>query len=164
MCCTRLAENTGRKKSPKTRHLHTVIQLISTVSSSISSRCPHNMVNFGALAAEIGPGFWCTPANFNGLRILAVLLHGTPAVGQQWAWAKLCGVEQRAPPIFGRAAVTLGISPHSSFPESCAWQPKCIFSDHVFLLRLVTVKAEKVVTTMSKLSLVVGWYSYYHLS
>ena len=25
-----------------------------------------------------------------------------------------CGVEQRAPPIFGRAAITLGIGPHSS--------------------------------------------------
>jgi len=33
---------------------------------------------------------------------------------QQWASAKLCGVEQRAPPIFGRAAITLGIGPHSS--------------------------------------------------
>ena len=28
---------------------------------------------------------------------------------------KLCGVEQRAPPIFGRAAITLGIGPPSSF-------------------------------------------------
>jgi len=26
--------------------------------------------------------------------------------------AKFCGVEQRAPPIFGRAAITLGIGPH----------------------------------------------------
>jgi len=32
-----------------------------------------------------------------------------------WASAKLCGVEQRAPPIFGRAAITLGIGPHSSY-------------------------------------------------
>ena len=31
------------------------------------------------------------------------------------ASAKLCGVEQRAPPIFGRAAITLSIGPHSSF-------------------------------------------------
>jgi len=31
-----------------------------------------------------------------------------------WASAKLCGVEQRAPPVFGRAAITLGIGPHSS--------------------------------------------------
>jgi len=33
---------------------------------------------------------------------------------QYWASAKLCGVEQRAPPIFCRAAITLGIGPHSS--------------------------------------------------
>ena len=33
---------------------------------------------------------------------------------QQWASAKLCGVEQRAPPIFGRATITLGIGPHFS--------------------------------------------------
>ena len=31
---------------------------------------------------------------------------------QYWASTKLCGVEQRAPPIFGRAAITLGIGPH----------------------------------------------------
>ena len=31
---------------------------------------------------------------------------------QQRASTKLCGVEQRAPPIFGRAAIRLGIGPH----------------------------------------------------
>ena len=41
----------------------------------------HNMVNIGLLADEIGPVVWGTPANFNGLRVLAALLHGTPAVG-----------------------------------------------------------------------------------
>jgi len=76
------------------------------LSSNISFRCPHNMVNFGPLAAEIGPVGWGTPANFNGFRVLAALVHGTPAVG---ASAKVCSVEQRAPPIFGRAAITLGI-------------------------------------------------------
>jgi len=33
---------------------------------------------------------------------------------EYWALATLCGVEQGAPPIFGRAAITLGIGPHSS--------------------------------------------------
>jgi len=28
--------------------------------------------------------------------------------------AKLCGLEHRAPPIFGRATITLGTGPHSS--------------------------------------------------
>jgi len=43
--------------------------------------------------------------------ILTALLHGTPAA----ASAKLCGAKQRAPPIFGKAAITLGIGPHSRF-------------------------------------------------
>jgi len=30
-----------------------------------------------------------------------------------------CGVQQRAPPIFGRAAFTLGIGPHSSVKRYC---------------------------------------------
>jgi len=34
---------------------------------------------------------------------------------EYWASAKLCGVEQRAPPVFGSAAITLGIGPYSSF-------------------------------------------------
>ena len=34
---------------------------------------------------------------------------------QQWASAKLCGAEHSAPPIFGRATITLGIGPHSSY-------------------------------------------------
>jgi len=50
------------------------------LSSNISSRCPHSMVNFGPLVAEVGPVVWGTPANFNGFRVLAALLDGTPAV------------------------------------------------------------------------------------
>jgi len=32
-------------------------------------------------SGEIGSGVWGTPTNFNGFRVLAALLHGTPAVG-----------------------------------------------------------------------------------
>jgi len=39
------------------------------------------MVNFGVLTSEIRWRVWGTPANFNGFRILAALLHGTLAVG-----------------------------------------------------------------------------------
>jgi len=45
------------------------------LSSNIYSTCPYNMVNFGPLAAEIGPVVWGTPANFNGFRVLAALLQ-----------------------------------------------------------------------------------------
>jgi len=47
----------------------------------MSSTCPHNMVNFGPLAAETGSGVWGTPANFNGFRVLAALLHATLVAG-----------------------------------------------------------------------------------
>jgi len=39
------------------------------------------MVNFGLLTAEIRWPVWGTPANFNGFRVLAALLHGTLVVG-----------------------------------------------------------------------------------
>jgi len=39
----------------------------------------HNMVNFGPLAAEIGPVVWGTPTNFNSFRVLAAM-HGSQVV------------------------------------------------------------------------------------
>jgi len=39
------------------------------------------MVNFGLLAAEIGPVAWGTPANFNGFLVLAALLHCSQIIG-----------------------------------------------------------------------------------
>jgi len=68
------------------------------------------MVNFGPLAAEIDPVVWGTPAHFNGFRVLAALLHDTQVLGV----STLCGVGEGAtmPPIFDRAAITLGIGPH----------------------------------------------------
>jgi len=68
------------------------------LSSNISSSCPYNVVNFGLLAAEIDPIVWGTPATFNGFRVLAALLHGSQVVSV----SQICGVEQRAPPMFGR--------------------------------------------------------------
>jgi len=54
------------------------------------SRYHHNMVNFGPLTAEISLGVWGTPANFNGFRILAALLHSSQVVSisqtlRRWA-------------------------------------------------------------------------------
>ena len=51
------------------------------LSSNISPTCPHNMVNFGPLAAEILSLVWGTPGNFNGFGVLAALLHGSLVVG-----------------------------------------------------------------------------------
>jgi len=47
------------------------------------------MVNFGPLAAEIVSLVWGTSGNFNGFRVLAPLLHGTPVVDVSqtlWHW------------------------------------------------------------------------------
>jgi len=91
MRCVQLAANTGRKKVAKNRHLHTIAQLCRAISSQLrhvltigknllssntSSKCPDNIVDFGLLTAEIDPVDWGTPANFNGFRVLAALLHG----------------------------------------------------------------------------------------
>jgi len=68
------------------------------LSSNIFSTRSHNMVNFGLLAAEIAPVVWGTPPNFNGFRVLAAFLHGTPVFGV----SQTLRIEQRAPPIFRR--------------------------------------------------------------
>jgi len=50
------------------------------LSSNISSTCSHNMVNFSLVAAEIVSIVCGTPANFNGFRVLAALVHGSQVV------------------------------------------------------------------------------------
>jgi len=95
-CCTRLAEKyrtqKSRQKSPYGHHRTTLLDYIFAtearidnrkkwLSSNMSPRCVHNTVNIGPLAAEIGSGVWGTPTNFNGVRVLAALLHGTLLVG-----------------------------------------------------------------------------------
>jgi len=68
------------------------------------------MVNFGPLAAEIVSLVWGTPGNFNGFRVFGSV---RPTARQSSSGRQPnCGVEQMAPPIFGRAAITLGIRPH----------------------------------------------------
>jgi len=78
------------QKIAKNRRLGTIAQLCRAISSqlrhistikkyllcnNISSTCPHNMVNFSLLAAEIVWLVWGTPANFNGFRVLASFLQ-----------------------------------------------------------------------------------------
>ena len=83
------------QKLPKNRHLGTIAQLCRPVSlqlmhvstirknllNSNISTCPHNMVNFSPLRADISLPVWGTPANFNRFRIFAALLPGTLVAG-----------------------------------------------------------------------------------
>jgi len=92
----RLAESTGRKTSPKIRHLGTIAQLCRAISSQLmhiatigknlldSNISPHVSSQYGELGplvAEIGSVVWGTQANSNGFRVLASLLQGIRAVG-----------------------------------------------------------------------------------
>ena len=81
MCCSRIAENTGRKNSPSAHNRTTLSGYIfatkahidnrkKLLNSNISSTCPHNTVNLGPLTAEIGRRVWGTTANSNGLASL----------------------------------------------------------------------------------------------
>jgi len=80
------------KKSPSGHHHTTLSGYIFAIKACIDNpkkfvkqQCllhlPHNVVNFGPLAAEIVSLVWGTPANFNGFRVLAALLYVTLVVG-----------------------------------------------------------------------------------
>jgi len=92
MCCTLLAANTGRKKSPSGHYRTTLSGYIFATKACIDNRKKllkqqyllHMSSQYGErrpLTAEIGSVVWGTPANFNGFRDLAALLHGTLVVG-----------------------------------------------------------------------------------
>jgi len=85
-CLAIFLHNTGCKNYTKDRHLHTIGYIYANkacidnrkknlLNSYISSTCPHNVVNFSLLLAEIGWWVWGTPANFNSFLVLASLLH-----------------------------------------------------------------------------------------
>jgi len=93
MYCRRLVG----KQDAKNRHLRAIAQICRAISLQLRHVLTigkeffkqqylfHLSSEYGELrqtiAAEIGSGVWDTPANFNGFRILAALLHGTFAVG-----------------------------------------------------------------------------------
>ena len=120
VCCMRLAENEGHKKSPSGHHHTTLSSYIfatkacidnrekNLLNTNISSTCPHSMENFGPLTAEICSGVCVTP-----WQRYCTALH-------YWASAKFCGIKQRAPPMFGRVTITLSIGPHSSYKRFIA--------------------------------------------
>jgi len=82
--------NAGHKNWAKSRYLRIIPHLCQAISSqlrhylstvrknffsNIYSACPYNMVNFGPLTADIGLPVRGTPANLNGFRVMASLLH-----------------------------------------------------------------------------------------
>ena len=146
MCCTRLADNTGRKKSPSGHHHTTLLGCIfankacidnwkNLLNSNISSTCSHNMANFGPLTAEIGLPVWGTPANFNGFCVLPSLLQRrrSPEANQTWhdVWPSPGLIHYIY--IFGGSCLPDGILPFATckihFTKSCVllyWQRYCM--------------------------------------
>jgi len=129
-CCTRLAEiqdATTHQKTPSGHHRTNLSGYIFATKAHIDnpkkkllnsnnrSTCPHNMVNFGPLAAEICWRVCGTTANFNGFRVLASLLQrrrsteANQTLHRVWPSPGLVHYIY----IFGgscpRAAITLGI-------------------------------------------------------
>jgi len=105
------------KKSPSAHHRTSLSGYIFATKARIdnlkklvkqqytSSTRPDNMVNFGPVAAEIDPVLWAPQQISTGF---ASWQRYCTAV-KYWVSAKLCGIEQRAPPIFRRVANTLAL-------------------------------------------------------
>jgi len=94
-CCMWVTDYTGRKKSPKICHLHTITHICQTIFTTkaridnqkkklVKQQYLPQMSWYHELRPTSGWdrfGSLGTPANFNGLRVLAALLHGTVVVG-----------------------------------------------------------------------------------
>jgi len=85
-----------QKKVAKNHHLGTIAQLFGLYLRNLGTyrqsekklvkqqyvlQMPAQYGELGPLAAEIGLPVWGTPANFNGFRVLAALLHVNQLVG-----------------------------------------------------------------------------------
>ena len=95
MCCTRLAENTGHKKSSFWHHRTTLLGCIFASEACIdnrknllnidtSSTCPHNMVkvNFAALCNR-GPLYFCPVVSFFLLLSSFFLFFSSPNLSRR---------------------------------------------------------------------------------
>jgi len=112
----------GHKNSPSRHRRTTLSGYILATEARIDNRkkivrqqyLPHLSSQYGKLRPTSGGDrFGCLghPSKFQRVSRLGFIT----ARHSKWAPAKLCGVKERAPPIFGRAAVTLGSGPHSTY-------------------------------------------------
>jgi len=116
MCCTALAANTGRKNDAKKRHLCTIALLCRAISSQLrhvstigqklvkQQYLPHMCLQYGELRLTSGWDRFVSlghPSKFQRVSRLGSITAQPN-----------CGVEQSAPTLFGRAAITLGIGPY----------------------------------------------------
>jgi len=115
---------------------HTITHLSDCwafVMVDLRSRCGHYILQLWLVSFFLWPPYGIgRPLYFRPVvsfsyffpRLLAALLDGTrPAAVTQTLWRgtknRITELWQRAPPIFGWAAIMLGIGPHSTFSISC---------------------------------------------
>ena len=92
------------------RHASTIGK--NLLSSNMSSRCPHNMVNIRPLTAENDWRVWGTLSYFSGYRVLAALLHGSQVAGVSQTAAlnrgrHLCSAGRPSPWALAHILVTM---------------------------------------------------------
>ena len=151
MCCTRLAENTGRKKLQKkspsehnrtnlsscifaTKNVSTIGKKLVNSNRPISPICPHNMANFGpqtaqiCLGRELGAPQQISTGFSSWLRYCSNVIHWRPTkpcttLGRLRGCYIIYTFRQLLPPD--------GILPGAKFtlrPKSCVllyWQRYC---------------------------------------
>jgi len=116
--------------SSQLRHVSTIgKKLLNSNTSSICSYGERRPSNGWDLLASLGH-----PANFNGFRVLAALLHGTLVVGVSHTLRRW----KKAPPMLVRAAITLGIGPHSSYMLYCCKMVRWTWWDWNLILWITT--------------------------
>jgi len=137
-CCTRLAKKYRTQKPAKIRHLGTIAQLCRAIIFATKARIYsrkklakqqyllHTSSQYGERRLTNGCDRFTSlghPCKFQ-----RVSRPGSvTARHSYWASANFCGVEQRAPPILGRATITLGIGPHSSYYYHCYYYCYCYY-------------------------------------
>ena len=107
------------KKSPSAHHRTTLSGYIFASKACIDNRkklvkqqyLPHMSLQYGELRRTSGWDRFVSlghPSKFQRVSRLGSVTARHSTSGRQ----PNCGVERRAPPVFGRAAITLGIRPH----------------------------------------------------
>jgi len=137
------------QKLAKIRHLGTIAQLCRAISSqlwhvltigkkllssNISSTRFHNMMNFGPLA-KIDPVVWGTPANFNGFRVLAVLMHGTAVLGASHVFAAL----NRGRHLYSAGRTSRWVSAHILVNVALVWWLHLLIINCTFICDVCTL-------------------------
>jgi len=88
---------------------------------------PQPLVDRTLLTAEIGWRVWGTPANFNGLRVLASLLHPNRStkVNQTALWLAVCWADTRKIHFESKSCVLLYWQRYCTAIEQWAWAKLC---------------------------------------